>query len=498
MPRTKPTPLLSDLCLQVSSAYLFDSAIRGESANCQSFLSSLPPKYAVSLVEKVVQAYAFHNITDVRPLLESVALSTLTQLDLNALTRINNVSKEKQNEFSSALLSAIAEMPALEVFRAKSKHAKYPVVPVIEDVHLEALGRHCPRLRELDVSFNKKVTGRGILALVEGCKRMQKLLIFDVHVYYKDLAFAALNWPSIAFFGSRDTGKILKQIYQDAKGEEKNPLPQVALSHVNNLGHQLGRHNFRTRSKKAVIEAIAKIAPTVQHIKVLVTDNDAGHLTSLTNLRSAELIFAKGSNQGPETFRFLQLRGENLTTLTVMCNNYNLHSCRVVGEHCPNLQRFWCRCNNFNSTALNPTKHEYFTKLELFSLRVGCDKLSVSNLAPYVFPYVIQNASKTLKELFVAVRSPALLTDHYVQNLILDYELFQLETFCLVMPGANDREATFPDLTVSTADFLLRMCPNISSITNLFSWDVSVEDHQRLVEEAKFSNYDIRIKRRKD
>ena len=529
MPRKKSTPHLNDMCLAVASKHAL-TLTQMNPRNVLQYLNNIPTTFLGQIVAKMVLTLSQNAGQNCREnldafktrflprLLASISMVKLTKLDLSGLQRIGKVSEAHAKEFMAGLDEVIPDLVNLTIFVAPSAivsnnynsnrawfdqpsprdlaamEKKYKL-PAIRDSHLVKLGKHCPKLVRLDVSYNQAVSPRGVLAVAEGCPDLREILLFEIPLNHKELTKAVLTMKKLTFFGCKETGKVLRKIYTESLNNGLE-IPKIGLTHVNNLGHKFGRQNMKVRNKRLFVEAVANLAPEVKHVKCMVTDNDVEHLTALKKLESAELVFAKSGNQGPKTALFLNANGDNLTTLTIMCNNFNLAYIQIIGCNCHNLKRFWSRCNNFNSSMISPLKHEFFAKLELLYFRVGEDNLSMFNLGAHVLQYILQNCGPQLQELFIAVRAPNLLTDGYVQSLVEDFGLFNLEKVVIVLPGHNDKEATLLNLSVNTVDYLLQKCPRLRKVENLLTWNVSQEEFAQLSYEAKLMNYDIHFTRR--
>merc|ERR1712029_1146387 len=87
--------------------------------------------------------------------------------------------------------------------------------------------------------------------------------------------------------------------------------------------------------------------------------------------------------------------------------------------------------------------------------------------------YLLKNAAG-LRELIVAIRSN-MISDNYVQRLITNCQLGNLEKILFVVPGLNSLPGILK-LTINTVHAIMHLCPNLRKLGNILSWDVSVEE----------------------
>ena len=249
--------------------------------------------------------------------LSTVVTPALTVLSFHQLSSLSTVSDNVFSEFSSCLSACLVKLPKLRSLTLASPHSSNSL-PQCSNSHLELLGRHCPLLEFLDVSFNKSITGEGVRHLVPnseknhpGCVHLQKLYLFDCGVFEKELAKVILNFPDLTHLGYKETGKVLKTLMKT----EPEKLRPLKLTHVDNLGSKARRLIASAmRCKKPVAEAIYNLCPEVEHVKLRVSDDDVAALGSLARLSTVELLYHVGSigSPGPHTAAFLAVRGAAL------------------------------------------------------------------------------------------------------------------------------------------------------------------------------------------
>lgn len=434
--------------------------------------------------------------------LSTVVTPALTVLSFQQLSSLSTVSDNVFSEFSSCLSACLAKLPKLRSLTLASPHSSNSL-PQCSNSHLELLGRHCPLLEFLDVSFNKSISGEGVRHLVPnseknypGCVHLQKLYLFDCGVFEKELAKVILHFPEMTHLGYKETGKVLKTLMKT----EPEKLRPLKLTHVDNLGSKARRLIASAmRCKKPVTEAIYNLCPEVEHVKLRVSDDDVAALGGLARLTTVELLYHVGSigSPGPHTAAFLAVRGAALSSVALICNTMSLSTLVTLAENCPGLTQLWSRSNHLmapydDDIARRP--HSHLLNLKTLYFRVGEGELSVSSIPEYILFYLLKNA-RDLRELIVAIRSN-MINDNYVQRLVTDCKLEKLEKVLFVVPGLNSLPGILK-LTVNTVHALMHLCPDLGKLGNILSWSVTSEEVMEVESIVADMNYDLEIVNRK-
>jgi len=445
------------------------------------------------------------NIPILSSVLSVLIQPKLTVLNFKKLSLLSSVSENVFSEFRTFLSSVITKVPKLRSLTLCS-HNSSNSLPQCTNEHLELLGKFCPELEFLDVSFNKNITGEGLRSLVPnleknhpGCVKLQKLYIFDCGVFEKEVAKIIYFFPELTYLGYKETGKVLKTIHKGIEsGQEK--FQELKLTHVDNLGSKTRRLIASAlRCKKPVALAISVLCPDVHNLKLRVCDDDVANLCSLSQLETVELIYHVGSigSPGPHTQTFLSLRGSQLSSIALICNTMSMAMLVTIAENCPGLCQLWSRSNHLMAPYEDDTikkSHSYLSNLKILYLRVGEGELSVTSIPEYVMPYLLRNA-KELRELIVAIRSNVI-NDYYIQSLVTDCELFGLEKIMIVVPGLNSLHGILK-LKVNTVHALMHLCPNLKKLGNLLSWDVAPEEAMEVEQVVAEMNYNLEVVNKK-
>ena len=429
----------------------------------------------------------------------------LSTLNLRQLSQLSTVSENVFSDFNKFLSSAIEKLPKLR-FLTLCSHNNSTSLPQCSNEQLELVGRHCPLLEFLDVSFNKNITGEGIKHLLPnheknhpGCVNLRKIFIFDCGIFEKEVAKVLYSFPELTHLGYKETGKALKTLYKSHESSLENLRP-LKLTHVDNLGSKTRRLIASAmRCKRPVAEAITKLCPHVQNLKLRVCDDDVIHLSDLKMLETVEFVYHVGNigSPGPQTQAFLAVRGHQLSSIALICNTVTMAMFVTIAETCPGLSYLWSRSNHIMAPyddEIHKKPHSHLMNLKTLYLRVGEGELSVCSFPEYVLFYLLRNA-RHLRELIIAVRSN-LINDHYIQRLVTQCELEQLEKILVVVPGLNSLPGILK-LTINTVHALMHLCPRLRKLGNILSWDVTQEDVIEVESIVMDMNYDLEIVNRK-
>lgn len=438
-------------------------------------------------------------------LLNVMVQPKLVTLNFKILSQLSGVSENVFTEFKTFLSIALPKLSNLRTLVLCS-HNSSNSLPQCTNEHLKLVGRYCPELRYLDISFNKNITGEGLKHLVPvqeeshpGCIKLEKLLVFDCGIFEKEIAKIIFSFQDLHYLGYKETGKVLKTLNKLIESGKETFQP-LKLTHVDNTGSKTRRLiSSALRCRSPVALAISVLCPNVYNIKLRVSDDDVQNLCGLSKLEAVEFIYHVGAlgSPGTHTQKFLSIRGAHLTSVALICNTMSMGMLTSVAENCPNLCQLWSRSNHLMAPYeddISKKEHPHLKNLKVLYLRVGEGELSVTTIPEYVLFYLLRNA-KNLTELLIAIRSN-LINDYYIQRLISDCELFNLEKIMIVVPGLNSLPGILK-LKVNTIHALMHLCPNLSKLGNILSWDIDKEELSEIEQVISYENYDLDLVNKK-
>jgi len=468
---------------------------------------------AIEFYQKINPNSIFYDSSwsDIRiPILDTVlelmVQPSLTVLDLSKLSVIGSVSENVFKEFNGRLSVILTEVPNVLSLILPS-HNNVISLPQVTNEHLHLIGKHCPQLEFLDISFNKTATSEGLKHLLPqpeeesphpGCVKLKKLYIFDCGMFEREVAKVVMGLPDLVYLGYKETGKVIKTLHKAVLAGRE--LKELGIHHIDNMGSKSRRLIASAlRCKKQLTLSILAICPQVKNLKVRVADEDVMNLSGLEHLEAVELVYHVGTlhSPGSGTHHFLQVRGGQLTSVALTCNTMTMNTIVAIAESCPGLSQLWLRSNHLTtpeSTTPVSLQHGYLRNLRILYFRVGQDELQIQHLPEFILPYLLCN-TKGLKELIIAVRT-ATITDAYFNQLLTEFELRQLEKVIIVVPGTNSVKGTIA-LSNTSLEYLLFYCQNLSKVGNLLSWSVEDRQIEELEDMIREHNYQLEVLNKK-
>ena len=433
-----------------------------------------------------------------------LVFSNVSHLDFTNLIRLGTLSSGAFNTFHIILAECLRRVPKLQHLNLRSPNSRTSLPSVTGD-HLKILGRNCPNLRFLDISFNSGLRSEDLLNLVPeaevcaGCPALEILYLYDCGFSDKIVKVLASKLTNLSALGFNEMGSVLKRLHKE--NLERNCDRTLKLTHINHLGSKKRKTSLSSlRCKKIIIEAIQALCPQLTNLKARVQDADVEHLANLKYLDSVELLFNVGRPTSPAlgSTAFFQIQGANLTSVALICSAISMVHIGTLGKHCPNLCSLWLRLNHFQVAKGCrddlpedfSSNHNYFTSLRTLYFRVGENELALSFVPHYVLPYILRNTGSTLRVLKLALRS-YIINDEYICSLLTDCNLFHLENLLIVVPGQNNFAGVL-SLTMQTVDFVLANCPGLKTLGNVLSWDVTKSDEFMILQsQLKEDNSDL-------
>ena len=430
-------------------------------------------------------------------LIENQVTPSMTRLDFTYLIHLGTLSANAFACFHQILEHCLRKTGNnLTTLNLKSPNSRTSL-PFVNSAHFSILSAHCPKLCYFDCSFVMGLKNEDLLDLSSGCPLLQFLYIYDCGFSDKYVKSVALTLTHLKELGYKEMGSVLKRIAKE------NPETVLRFKHVNHLGGRMRKTSVSSlRFKRSLSEATAKVCSQVTNLKVRVQDSDVEGLINLKNLTSVELLYNVGRPTTPAlgTASFLQSRGQNLTSVALICSAISMVHIKLLGQSCPYLRSLWLRSNHFQVTKggrceevpeeFLPT-HNYFKNLQTLYFRVGEGELALSFVPNYVLHYLLKNAGLGLRELIIALRC-YFMDDKYLCDLLIQRNLQALKKLIICVPGLNNLNAVIP-LTMKSVNFVLDFCQGIKTMGNLLSWTLNKEEFEICQLSLESNNYDIEL-----
>lgn len=460
----------------------------------------LPPVLLQNVLDCVLHQLAVHHPMSTSPsiiscLLRILAHPNITKFQLSDLSYAGTVELEALDKVESTLIQLLPSFNRLTHLNL-STHRQKVTLPSCSSGVLEAVGRCCPNLVLLNLNHNNRVTSEGLLHLYPGkqrpgCLKLEKLFIQDCGAEPEDVAMLLHFFPALQLIGFSELGTSLQMLHSQpwwCKGSKRQRRQyKLRLTHVDNTLSRVQRCDGE------IVDFLVDSCPDVENLKIRVCDEDVGQLARLTRLTHLELRFFTGIHHpmGNATVHYLTgPGGAGLVSLTLFC--YRLHAWHVatIAQNCPNLVKLYLYANLAVADTPLTSHINKMQKLEVLSLRLGHDELTLSPTACDLLLFLIRGAL-CIRELFLMVRSLGL-THDFMVNLLNENPLASLKIFIADVPRRT-MAAPMLEFNIETAYLLINTCCNLQMLGNLICWNITPEEVAELQAMKRLCNYNLTI-----
>ncbi|XP_066277288.1 F-box and leucine-rich repeat protein 13-like [Branchiostoma lanceolatum] len=295
-------------------------------------------------------------MTDAIIKLVQIRCKKLKKLDISRCNRLT----------SYAMSMALSYLPKLVYLNLYTTNCT-------DDV-LGTIGAICVHLRDLNIC-KTNVTEKGIVSLcgggnnIQGCKKLVSLdMSFNPRVTIKGVKHALRQLPNLRQLLHNDVCDALVALHEEAFKEGKATTPyQIRSGTVNDFVVPV-----------SFLEIVDLVCPNLEYIFIL-NENLEGdvlqHISKLTRLRNLSVSCTDSLVPFSEGLVFLlESVGHGLETLTLY--GYDDIDVIAIGQFCPNLQTLTLEsCHGFKlQRAQSATLTALFSNLK--SLRLGVEVIS--------------------------------------------------------------------------------------------------------------------------
>lgn len=434
------------------------------------------------------------SIPNVASLMDSLIVSKLGKLNLSCLRYIGRVKDEDIQYLENIILKELPNLNNLVEISLQTSGIDF-TLPTCNDEMLDKIGSWCPNLNSLDVSYNHTVTDEGIRCLIpsethRGCPSMRKITLFECSVTPEGISELLNGLDHLKFLGYRESGNAL--LHFDKYNSKLQMPKKLELAHVNNLGtiSRTCKDINKLKCDEKMVNIVANTCPKLSGLKVRVSDADVKFLHSISSVSILELVYNLGTPMSPgtNTVQFLNVNGNQLVSLSFVCDTFTTRHLKVVCEQCSNLKRLWIRSNKFvcdYDLSLSDRKKCSLYSLEVFFLRVGWPESETCRIPHNLISYVLHKSNK-LMEVSLAMKNPYM-SDSYIQQLFSSILTSSIKHIMLLIPFKNVSLSSL-SISMATVETLIGLCPQLEQLGNLLVWDVCLEEIQEMRRQLKLSN----------
>lgn len=473
------------------------------------FLSlSMPTVIADSLVLQSIETYvqklkcdADQELPDISSFLQSIILPQLSILDLSKLIFLGVNHNE---HFENVIVSRLHSLGNLVRISLRT-HGRDITLPICTNHILELIGRNCPKLMSIDISYNSRVNDVGLEYLVPcskspGCPLIQEIFVYECDVSLEGMAYILKTLPNICLVGYKETGLVIKHLHTQLTRNNKHLEEGLKLTHINNVGNISNQKSicaYKLQFCERTVNAVCTLCPHLSNLKVRVADDDVPKFEHFQSLTSLELVYnvGKPASPGEGLKRFLKVRGAQLNSLAIICDVFHENQITVLGENCSHLKHLWLRCNSFvlcdvglqHGNILSKCR---FSKLETLYFCVGETEYSTSVLPLRVLQSMLCYTDK-LKDLKLLARSVSI-SDDWLSQLFSSINTSVLKNLLISLPRKNLIHRAI-DLSMSSVHMIISCTPQLQKLRNLLVWNLRPEEAHKLQSELDASNVDLNI-----
>lgn len=507
----KSPPSLHDLCLQSLCQAMLQQWKNTYYTNyldySEHFINNIGVLIPITIYNKVfdimVDSHArfVQNekifIPSISALVNSIISPNLRILNLHGLRHIGTVQDEEIEFLHDMLAYKLPYFDKLVEISLLTSGID-STLPICSDEILKEIGSACSKLTNLDVSYNHTVTDKGLLSLIptekqNGCPNLVKVSLFECSVTHEGIVVLLKGLPKLKFLGYKETGQSLITLHN--RTLSSTTVQPLQLAHCNNLGtlSRTCKSVNRLGCKGLLVNAICKLCPKLNGLKVRVNDSAVKLLHDITSVSILELVYNLGSPSSPGSYtvQYLQLRGAQFVSLSFVCDRFNTRYLKVICEGCNNLKCLFIKSNKYDcdkDISKSDKEKSLLTNLEEFSLRVGYDNIfSLCQIPVNILNYVLHK-SDNLKEV-VLIMVNTLFNDLYIEGLFSSIGTSKIKKVRIDVPSdENFAISRSLDLTMVTVETLVGMCPELEELGKLPSWDVTLEDIEGLQRQLQLTN----------
>lgn len=513
--RKRPSPLFQ-LGLTVFIKHFMKAWIIGNQQvkekfgpEIHKFLSlCMPAVVADSLVLQTIETYVQilkcdtdQELPDISIFLQSIILPQLSILDLSKLIFLGVNHNE---QFENVIVSRLLSLKNLVSICLRT-HGRDITLPICTNHVLELIGRNCPKLKSIDISYNSRVNDVGLTYLVPcserpGCPLIQEIFVYECNVSLEGMAYILKTLPNVRLVGYKETGLVIMHLHKQLTRNNSYLEKGLKLTHVNNVGNisnQSGSCAHKLRFCGRTVNAVRTLCPHLCNLKVRVADDDVPKFEHFQSLTSLELIYnvGKPASPGEGLERFLKIRGTQLNSLAIICDVLYENQITVLGENCSHLKHLWLRCNSFMLCGVGSQHCNLLNKCRFYTLEnlyfcIGETEYSTSVLPVRVVQSMLCNTDR-LEDLKLLVRS-ASLSDDWLSQLFSSINTSVLKNLLISLPRRNLIHQAI-DLSMSSVHMIISCAPQLQKLRNLLVWNIRPEEARKLQSELNASNFDLNI-----
>lgn len=331
------------------------------------------------------------------------------------------------------------------------------------DSIVQIIGENCPNLQCLDITSSRSVTDRSVTWLLS-CVQLREIQLHRTSVSVVGFAQLIVGLTKLQDIGRCDDfGNVIKYLHQNFQNAGPFSLKRVQT-------RDLTTENLRL---------FVNICPKIEYISVFHDEqiSDLTVLISLENLKELKLLSCAFYSDNLK--QLLEVRGSNITSLHLEhVDEIDLNALMFISSYCPSLKRLVLyNCDFIYTQTLPEHRHspKPFQNLERIFWVVDC---AITHLE-----YILLHAVNIR---YIHLGSSSGIVHDTIVSILKQNPMKNLEELRILYSS---------DLSIRTAELLLRSCPNLKVLSELESWQgISTNELKSFKQMIESNNFDLDIR----
>ncbi|XP_066956396.1 F-box/LRR-repeat protein 20-like [Macrobrachium rosenbergii] len=469
MPPRKSVETLEHMCFMVMAQTIHEISVELEESpetcrmsvnDLSEMVASLPSIIDENMITKVIETIhqtvsRTRRAIGMRTCLQVLLQPHVQRLDLSGLFFDMRLPGNTNFVIRNVVSERIGKMKNLTVLNMVSK---------CNDEILNIISKQCPCILEVIVSISDLVTDAGLIDLVNGCPKLEKLGIYKCwEVTSEGIAYILLHGHNLEKLQCDQLGAVMISKLRRSENTFK-------LTHFEQT-HSL----FEPQEDD--IAWVGRVCKNLESASLFVDDESLALVPQLGPIKTLEIETSAVLGDGFLTA--ITKLGESLSILQLNCDEVNQEKIVLLGSHCPHLNTLHISTATVEGDELLVNPGNLFSSLTSLHLQVWKEAVISSECVDFFLLWCHKLESIVLKA------EVEFFTDQYLEKILASNQLKDTKRIIF----ASDKHVP---LTLKSVHRLVESCPNLEFL-GVSSWDVAEEEFFQIRDHIKKNNYNLTI-----
>ena len=345
----------------------------------------------------------------------------------------------------------------------------------ISNETLDALGRFCPLLEHLEITFSFRINDFGLARLADGCKNLRTLLLTNaLCITPEGFADALVALPKLEQLGKEvPLFSIIRTV------RRKYPNKVLSLKQFENYGSVFGKDGSH-------LETVVQVCPNLSKLSLFVDCPDLSALSGLRNISSLHLMGVRRGPHHNNLIDLLSLVGKQITTLEIRKTSVlTISDLENIGQMCPRLETLILQQCETVSDVPKVRANDLGKFRSLNVLYFSPDSPDTSTAVNTAL-FLVMNA-RNVEEVYIEGCSQ--LGDEDLKR-ILDLGGF---TLLRILQLTSIGYQSYAGLSLASMDALMDSCDRLEELGNMNKWNVDYKLFKSLKKQFKWNNLKLKL-----